>query len=78
MTVLQKSKKINDGVGRRILGLRISKNLTQEAFGAKIGVSQGMIAMLEKGQRKPSEGLIITISVKFGVKAAWLRTGRNR
>lgn len=73
-----KINKINDGVGRRILGLRIGKNLSQEAFGAKIGVSQGMIAMLERGQRKPSEGLIIAISVKFGVKANWLRTGRNK
>jgi len=71
-------QEINNGIGGRIQGIRTRKKLSQAAFGARIGVSGRYIRMLEKGQRKPSQALVIAISVKFGVKVAWLRVGRNK
>lgn len=75
---MDKLKKINAGVGKRIKQVRTQNGLSQEAFGARIGVGQTYIGMLEKGQRKPSQGLVIAISAVFGVDGNWLRAGRNR
>lgn len=70
-------KKIGVGIGKRIKKVRSDRGLSQEAFGAQIGVSQRYVGMMEKGQRKPSQGLVIAISAVFGVDADWLRTGRK-
>ena len=73
-----KLKKINAGVGKRIRRVRMRIGLSQEAFGAKIGVSQTYIGLLQRGLRTPSQALVEFISKVFGVSADWLRTGRNR
>lgn len=70
-------KKINKGVGKRIKETRDDWCASQEEFGRRIGVCQRYVGMLEKGQRKPSQGLVIAISAVFKVEADWLRTGRK-
>jgi len=70
--------KIAAGVAKRILKLRIARGLNQTEFGARVGVSQGYIAMLEKGDRKPSQALLIAMAVKFSFNENYMRTGRHK
>ena len=52
-------------------------SLTQEQFGAKIGVSRNFIWMLESGEREASDRTIRDICRVFGVSETWLRTGEG-
>ena len=61
----------------RIKEVRKSKNLTQEAFAAKIGLKQNSIAQIEMGRRVPSDQVIISICREYGVSESWLRTGEG-
>lgn len=75
---MRKLKVITNGVGKRILSIRTAQELTQAAFGAEIGISEGYVGMMENGRRKPSQGLIIAISFRFGVDEDWLRRGTKK
>ena len=59
----------------RIKQVRQSEWLTQAEFAEKIGLSRNYIAMIEIGQRKPSDRTIKDICRIFGVNEIWLRTG---
>lgn len=50
---------------------RKSKNLSQEEFGERVGVSRWMINRIENGERRPSMELVdrIWIATKGKVKA---------
>lgn len=59
----------------RIKQVRQSEGLTQAEFAEKIGLSRNFIAMIEIGQREPSDRTIKDICRIFGVNEIWLRTG---
>ena len=59
----------------RIKQVRQSEGLTQAEFAEKIGLSRNYIAMIEIGQREPSDRTIKDICRIFGVNEVWLRTG---
>lgn len=59
----------------RIKQVRQSEGLTQAEFAEKIGLSRNYIAMIEIGQREPSDRTIKDICRIFGVNEIWLRTG---
>ncbi len=62
----------------RIKAIRKSKNLTQAAFGEKIGVSQNFVALMENGQRAPGDRTVRDICRIFNVNDIWLRTGAGQ
>lgn len=63
-------------LSERIAQTRKTNNLTQEAFGARIGgLSRNYVWMLEKGERVPSDRTIADICREFDVSEEWLRTG---
>lgn len=64
---------IND----RIKMLRESSGLTQEAFGAKIGLSRSEVKNIEYKKTLPKETKIPLIVEKFGVNEKWLRDGEG-
>ncbi len=66
-----------ESIGERIKNIRINNNLTQAEFGESVGVTQGYITKVESGKNPPSDQLIITISLRFGVREEWLRTGEE-
>jgi transcriptional regulator with XRE-family HTH domain len=70
-------KKINEGVGKRIKAIRTERGMSQQAFGAIIGVSQRYVGMMEQGLRRPSKGLIIAICARFKKDEGWLCSGRK-
>ena len=59
----------------RIKQVRQSEGLTQAEFAEKIGLARNYIAMIEIGQREPSDRTIKDICRIFGVNEIWLRTG---
>ena len=59
----------------RIKEIRKDKNMTQEAFGAVVGVTQNSIARIENGSRTPSGPVLKAICREFGVSQAWLEEG---
>lgn len=59
----------------RIKEVRKAAKLTQTAFGEKIGLTQNYIALIEGGQREPSDRAIRDICREFGVNEMWLRDG---
>ena len=65
-------------LNERIAQIRKESNLTQEAFGARIGgLSRNYVWMLEKGDRAPSDRTIADICREFDVREEWLRTGQG-
>lgn len=61
-------------IGERIKELRKALNLTQIAFGERIGLKQNSVALIEAG-RATSDQTIFAICREFRVNEAWLRTG---
>lgn len=62
---------IND----RIKLLRKNLNLSQEAFGNRIGITRASISNIEKGTRNMSEQTLKSICREFNVSSAWLKEG---
>lgn len=60
----------------RFRKLRKTLDLTQKAFGERIGMKQNSIALIEMG-RNTSDQTIFSICREFHVNEAWLRTGEG-
>ncbi len=54
-------------LGRNVLRIRKSKNLTQEQLAEMSGFSQQYISGLEKGQRNPTVVTVYELSLALGV-----------
>ena len=59
----------------RIKKIRQEENLTQAQFAEKIGLSRNFVAMIEIGQREPSERTISDICRIFEINEDWLKHG---
>ena len=59
----------------RIKQIRQMSEMTQLQFAEKIGLSRNYVAMIEIGQREPSDRTIADICREFGVDRVWLETG---
>lgn len=61
----------------RILALRRSLNLTQQAFADRLGIKRTTIANYELGRNDPVDSVVSLICREFGVREEWLRTGEG-
>ena len=59
----------------RIKMIRQNEGLTQSQFADKIGLSRNYVAMIEIGQREPSERTNSDICRIFDIQEDWLRHG---
>lgn len=59
----------------RIKLIRQNEGLTQSQFADKIGLSRNYVAMIEIGQRDPSERTISDICRIFDIQEDWLKYG---
>lgn len=59
----------------RIKQIRKDANLTQEAFGARIGITLSGVSSLEVGKNTPSEQTIRAICSEFHISRDWLVDG---
>jgi transcriptional regulator with XRE-family HTH domain len=73
-------RKINSfdwkNVGRRIRELR-GFDLTQQEFARRIGVSQGHLSYMERGEKEIGAEILLKISKEFGKSIEWLLTGEG-
>lgn len=60
-------------IGRKLLELRKSRNLTQAELGKQVGVSEAAIRSYETGARKPKEKHLVKIAKALGVKQEALK-----
>ena len=61
----------------RIKELRKTLKISQDAFGARLGLTGGGISKLENGERNPSEQTILSICREFRVNYFWLTEGKG-
>ena len=62
-------------MNERLKDLRKTLNLSQDAFGERIGMSGGAISLLEKGKRNVTEQVVKSICREYSVDYMWLTTG---
>jgi transcriptional regulator with XRE-family HTH domain len=55
-------------LGRRIRTLRLRRELTQEALGARAGVNYKYLGAVERGERNPSVKQLLAIAQALGVE----------
>ncbi len=65
------------GLNNRIKLLRSKLNISQEAFGKRLGVTGASISKIESGQRKLTEQMVLLICKEFNINEAWLRYGEG-
>lgn len=59
----------------RIKAVRKYFHLTMKEFGAKIGIKNSSVSLLESGKNSPSDRTVLAICREFNVNETWLRTG---
>lgn len=64
-----------NNINNRIKSLRKNLNLSQEAFGNRIGITRASISNIEKGTRNMSEQTLKSICREFNVSSLWLENG---
>ncbi len=64
-------------VGRRIRELR-GFYTTQSDFARRIGVTQGHLSVLERGEAEAGAAVLLAISREFGKSIDWLLTGEEK
>lgn len=62
----------------RIKCIRKEKNMTQTAFGDRIGVKGNTVTNYEKGLRVPSDAVIKMICQEFQIREEWLKFGKGQ
>ena len=62
-------------MNERIRELRKSLNLTMKKFGQRIGISEGAVSNIEKGNRNVTEQMFKSVCREFNVSEEWLRNG---
>lgn len=61
----------------RIKEVRQGAELTQAQFADRLNISRNYVALMEIGDRVPSDRTIADICREFGVSESWLRTGNG-
>lgn len=62
-------------MNNRIKETRKSLDLSQEAFGERLGITGSGLSNIESGKRNVTEQMILAICREFNVNEDWLRTG---
>ena len=65
-----------ENVGRRIRELR-GFHITQKEFAKRIGVSQGHLSYMERGEKEIGAEILLRISREFRKSIEWLLTGED-
>ena len=63
-------------VGRRIRELR-GFDMNQEQFAQRIGVSQGYVSSMERGEKEVGIEILLKISREYGRSLEWLLLGNE-
>lgn len=66
-------------MNERIKEVRLAQSpkMSQDAFGAKIGITGAAVSRIESGDRNVTDQVIVSICREFNVSENWLRTGQG-
>lgn len=64
-------------LGKRVRKIRNDLHMTQEEFGAKIGLKKNSLSQIESGKNQLTSQTMITICKVFNVSESWLQTGEG-
>lgn len=64
-------------MNERLKLLRNTLGITLEEFGKRVGVTRSAIGRIEKGERKVTEQMALSICREFHVNYFWLTEGRG-
>lgn len=64
-------------MNERLRKLRKALNMSQTAFGKRVGLKQSTITGYETGNRIPLDSVILLICKEFNVNEEWLRSGKG-
>lgn len=64
-------------MNERVKTIRKTLNMTQDQFSKKINLSRNYIALIESGDRVPSDRTISDICREYNINEKWLRTGEG-
>lgn len=64
-------------MNNRIKEIRKKLNLSQDAFGKRLGITGASVSRLESGDREPSDQTVLSMCREFSVNEIWLRTGEG-
>ena len=64
------------GIGARIRDLR--GDVRQEDLALDLGISQGQLSKIERGQLAPTLEIVQCLSVKFDKTLDWIVRGKNK
>ena len=62
-------------VGLRVKAVRDKLNLKQGAYAKQLGISQSFLSYIEKGKRKPSYELLLSLLSILNINLHWLVSG---
>lgn len=62
-------------INQRIFQLRTDLDMSQTAFGERLGVSRGVINNIDRDVTEPKEAFLKLICKTFGVREEWLLHG---
>jgi len=68
---------MNTKTGSRIKSLRIEKGLNQGELGKVLGLDQGTISKMERGENEPTAKTLRMLREIFGVTIDWILTGEG-
>lgn len=60
-------------IGTRLKEARNALALTQTAFSEPLGVRQSHISGIEKGEREPSDTLLLLMEYHYGISRTWIK-----
>jgi transcriptional regulator with XRE-family HTH domain len=63
---------LTNRVGKRLAAHRSKKNLSQEAFAARVGITRGYLSDLERGTREMSLETLAKVCKKTGATTSQL------
>jgi len=67
----------NQGLNLRIKQLRMMTGMSQKEFAGSVGLSQGHLCVIEKGDQALSEALLMAICHRHNVNEGWLFSGEG-
>lgn len=75
MTQPKKTRADLRAIGLRIRQLR--EGIHQDELAESLGISQGQLSKIERGNLGPSVDIVIRLAERFGKSADWILTGKG-
>lgn len=66
---------MGEDLSNRIKAVRLAMNMTQQEFGARLGVTRDVICNMERNRARPRQALLKHLCDCYGINEEWLFQG---